>query len=36
MPDFVHNDPEFGSLISIVSSKLGVDEILIVMVYEAS
>jgi hypothetical protein len=35
MLDFIYNDPEFGNLIFIVSSKLGVDEILIGMVYEA-
>ena len=29
MLDFIHNDPEFGSLISIVSSKLGIDETLV-------
>lgn len=29
MLDFIHNDPEFRSLISIVSSKLGIDETLV-------
>jgi hypothetical protein len=35
MLDFIHNYPDFGSLIFIVSSKLGIDEILSGMVYEA-
>jgi predicted nucleotidyltransferase component of viral defense system len=29
MPDFLHNDPEFKDLLAIVSSKLGIDNVLV-------
>lgn len=33
MPDFIHNDPEFKELLSIVSTKKGIDSTLIEIDY---